>query len=69
MQVACDDILVVWKMNTEKHAGNLDKCAGMQDQQLLVVVLMVPLIMKAMSNKDLLKLLYCLGKLAFEIKE
>ena len=30
---------------------------------------MVPVIVKAMSNKNLLKLLYCLGKLAFEMKE
>ena len=69
MQVACNEILVVWKMNTEKHAGNLDKCAGIKDQELLVVVLMVPLTVKAMSNKDLLKLMYCLGKLAFELNE
>ena len=69
MWVVCDEILLVWKMNSEKYAGNQDKCAGMKDQELLVVVLMVPVIVKAMSNKNLLKLLYCLGKLAFEMKE
>ena len=30
---------------------------------------MVPVIVKSMSDKNLLKLLYCLGKLAFEMKE
>ena len=30
---------------------------------------MVPVIMKAMLNKNLLKLLYCFGKLAFDMKE
>ena len=34
-----------------------------------MMVLTVPVIVKAMSNRDLLKLLYCLGKLAFERKE
>ena len=34
-----------------------------------MMVLMVPVIVKAISNKDLLKLLYCLGKLAFEREE
>ena len=34
-----------------------------------MIVLMVPVIVKAMSNKDFLKLLYCLGNLAFERKE
>ena len=32
-------------------------------------MLTVPVILKAISNKNLLKLLYCLGKLAFEMKE
>ena len=34
-----------------------------------MVMLTVPVILKAISNKNLLKLLYCLGKLAFEMKE
>ena len=33
------------------------------------MVLMVPVIVKVISIKNLLKLLHCLGKLAFEIKE
>ena len=69
MWVVCDEILLAWKMNSEKHAGNQDKCAGMKDQELLVVMLTVPVILKATSNKNLLKLLYCLGKLGFEMKE
>ena len=69
MWVVCDEILLVWKMNSEKYAENQDKCAGMKDQELLVVVLMVPVIVNTMSNKNLLKLLYCLGKLVFEMKE
>ena len=32
-------------------------------------MLTVPVILKAISNKNLLKLLYCLGKLAFEMEE
>ena len=34
-----------------------------------MVMLTVPVILKAISNKNLLKLLYYLGKLAFEMKE
>ena len=34
-----------------------------------MVMLTVPVILKATSNKNLLKLLYCLGKLGFEMKE
>ena len=69
--VVCDEILVVWKMNSEKYAGNQDKCAvlEMKDQKLLVVVLMVLVIVKTMPNKNLLKWLYCLEKLAFGMKE
>ena len=28
MCAVCDEILLVWKMNSEKHAGNQDKYAG-----------------------------------------
>ena len=54
-------------MNFEKHAGNWDKCAGfdIKDKMLLVVVLMVTVTAKAMSNISLSKLLNCLGKLVF----
>ena len=69
MSVVCDEIFLVWTMNSEKPAGKQDKCAGIEDQELLVVVLMVPVIVKSMSDNNLLKLLYCLGKLAFEMKE
>ena len=31
MWVVCDEILLVWKMGSEKYAGNWDKCAGMKD--------------------------------------
>ena len=48
MCAVCDEILLVWKMNSEKHAWNQDKYAGMKDQELLVVVLMVLVIVKAM---------------------
>ena len=68
MWLVCDEIFLVWKINLEKDAWNQDKCAGMNDQELLVVVVM-PVIVQAMSNKNLLKLLYCLGKLVFEMKE
>ena len=34
-----------------------------------MVVLTMTAIVKAISNKNLLKLLHCLGKLAFEMKE
>ena len=34
----------------------------MKDKELLVAVLMVPVIVKAMLNKNLLNLLDCLGK-------
>ena len=70
MWVVCDEILLVWKINSEKYGGNQDKCAGleMKDKELLVVVLMVPVIAKAMLNKNLLKLLDCLGKQASGIK-
>ena len=37
--------------------------------ELLVVVLMVPVIVKALPNKNLLKLLYCHEKLASQMKE
>ena len=52
--VVCDEILLVWKMNSEKHAGNQDKCAGLEikDQELLVMVLMGLVIVKAMPNKN-----------------
>ena len=60
MWVVCDEILLVWKMNSEKYAGNWDKCAKMKDFELIV---------KAMSEKNLLRLVYCLGKLLFEMKE
>ena len=40
----------------------------MNDKELLAVVLMVPVTVKAMSNKNLSKLLHCLGKLAFNMK-
>ena len=52
----CDEILLVWKMNFEKHTRNWDKCAGLEikDKELLVVVLMVTVIVKAMSNTDFL---------------
>ena len=27
--VVCDEILLAWKINSEKEAGNQDKCAGL----------------------------------------
>ena len=71
MWMVCDDIVLEWKMNSEKHAWNQDKRVELeiQDQELLVVMLMVAVTVKAMSNMNLLKLLYYLGKLEFEIKE
>ena len=70
MWMVCDEILLVWKLSSENYAGNQDKCAGleMKDKELLVAVLMVPVIVKAMLNKNLLNLLDCLGKQAFGIK-
>ena len=42
MWVVCNEIFLVWKMNSEKHAGDQDKRAEleMKDQELQVVVLM-----------------------------
>ena len=70
MWVVWHEILLAWKINSEKYAGNQYKCArlDMKDKELLVVVFMVPVIVKAMLNKNLLKLLDCLGKQAIGIK-
>ena len=64
LQVVCDEIPFERQINSDKQAGNQDKCARleMKDKDV-VLMLAVPVIVKAMSNKNLLKL----GALSWEV--
>ena len=57
LRVVCDEILFERQINSEKQAWNQDKCAGleMKDKDVMLMLAM-PVIVKAMSNKNLLKL-------------